>query len=72
MEKIPRGVTGLKATGMYSKSDKEVLYVVVSQKEITRLRDLVRDIDPKAFVTIADVKEVLGEGFITEYNDLAA
>ena len=72
MEKIPRGVTGLKATGMYSKSDKEVLYVVVSQKEIMRLRDLVRDIDPKAFVTIADVKEVLGEGFITEYNDLAA
>ena len=46
--------------------------MVVSQKEITRLRDLVRDIDPKAFVTIADVKEVLGEGFITEYNDLAA
>lgn len=72
MEKIPRGVTGLKATGMYSRADKEMLYVVVSQKEIMRLRELIQNIDPKAFVTIADVKEVLGEGFITEYNDLAA
>ncbi|MEG0388470.1 MAG: YitT family protein, partial [Niameybacter sp.] len=66
MQKIPRGVTGLKATGMYSKSDKEVLYVVVSQNEITRLRELVQGIDPKAFITITDVKEVLGEGFIKD------
>lgn len=72
MEKIPRGVTGLKATGMYSKEDKEMLYVVVSQKEITRLRELIYDIDPKAFVTIADVKEVLGEGFVTDKNALTS
>ncbi|MEG0952687.1 MAG: YitT family protein, partial [Niameybacter sp.] len=48
------------------KSDKEVLYVVVSQNEITRLRELVQGIDPKAFITITDVKEVLGEGFIKD------
>lgn len=66
MEKIPRGVTGLKATGMYSKEDKEMLYVVVSQKEVAKLRELVEAHDPKAFMTIADVKEVLGEGFIKD------
>ncbi|PHV70068.1 hypothetical protein CS063_12240 [Sporanaerobium hydrogeniformans] len=71
MEKIPRGSTGLKAKGMYSREDKEMLFVVVSQKEITRLRDLIREIDPHAFVTIADVREVLGEGFIQDYNSLA-
>lgn len=71
MHKIPRGVTGIKAKGMYTKQDKEMLFVVVSQKEITRLRELVREIDESAFITIADVREVLGEGFIQDYNSLA-
>lgn len=71
MHKIPRGVTGLKAQGMYTKQDKEMLFVVVSQKEITKLRELIKGIDENAFVTIADVREVLGEGFIQEYNSLA-
>ena len=68
MEKIPRGVTGIKATGKYTGADKEMLFVVVSQKEITRLRDLIRTIDENAFVTIADVREVLGQGFIEDYT----
>lgn len=71
MERIPRGSTGLKARGMYSKNDKEMLFTVVSQKEITKLREIIREIDPKAFVTIADVKEVLGEGFIEDHNSLS-
>lgn len=71
MNKIPRGVTGIKAKGMYTKADKDMLFVVVSQKEITRLRELVREIDANAFVTIADVREVLGQGFIEEYDTLA-
>lgn len=71
MNKIPRGVTGIKAKGMYTKQDKEMLFVVVSQKEITHLRELVREIDESAFVTIAEAREVLGKGFIEEYNSLA-
>lgn len=71
MHQIPRGVTGIKAQGMYTKEDKDMLFVVVSQKEITRLRELVKGIDTNAFVTIADVREVLGQGFIEEYDTLA-
>lgn len=71
LQKIPRGSTGLKAKGMYSKKDKQMLFTVVSQKEITKLREIIYDIDHKAFVTIADVREVLGEGFIEEYNALS-
>ena len=71
MHQIPRGVTGIKAQGMYTKEDKDMLFVVVSQKEITKLRELVRAIDANAFVTIADVREVLGQGFIEEYDTLA-
>lgn len=71
INKLPRGVTGLKAKGMYTGDDKDMLYVVVSQKEITRLRDMVKQIDASAFITIADVREVLGQGFIEDYNTLA-
>jgi uncharacterized membrane-anchored protein YitT (DUF2179 family) len=71
MEKIPRGATSLAAKGMYSKEEKEMLFVVVSQKEITKLRKIIAEIDEKAFVTIADVREVLGQGFIEDYNSLA-
>lgn len=71
MNKLPRGVTGIKARGMYTGESKDMLYVVVSQKEITRLREMVRQIDQSAFITIADVREVLGQGFIEDYNSLA-
>ena len=68
MEKLPRGVTGLSARGMYTKESKEMLFVVVSQKEINKLRLLIQAIDPQAFVAIAEVREVLGQGFIEDYN----
>lgn len=70
MTKLPRGVTGIKAQGMYTKQAKDMLYVVVSRKEITKLRDMVKAIDHEAFITIADVREVLGEGFIEDYETL--
>ena len=71
MHTLPRGVTGIKAQGMYTKENKDMLYVVVSQKEITKLREMVKAIDANAFITIADVREVLGQGFIEDYNTLA-
>lgn len=66
MHNLPRGVTGIKAKGMYTKDDKHMLFVVVSQKEITRLREMIREVDPTAFVIITDVREVLGQGFIED------
>lgn len=71
MHTLPRGVTGIKAQGMYTKKNKDMLYVVVSQKEITKLRDMVKSIDANAFITIADVREVLGQGFVEDYNTIA-
>ncbi len=67
MEKLDRGVTGIHAEGMYTKSDKKMLYCVVSKKEISQLIQLVSQIDPKAFVIVSDAREVMGEGFI-EYR----
>ena len=68
MEEMERGVTGLKATGMYSRSDKCMLYCVVSPKEVVQVKEIVAVADPHAFVTVSDAREVLGEGFL-EYNN---
>lgn len=64
MEQMDRGVTGLKAEGMYSGEDKMMLCCVVSRKEISQIKEIVREFDCRAFVIVSDVREVLGEGFI--------
>ncbi len=68
LTQLDRGVTGLLAKGMYSGNDKMVLYCVVSKKEIVRVKEIVGEADPKAFVIVSDAREVLGEGFL-EYSD---
>ncbi len=70
IESVKRGATGIKAKGMYTKKDKDMLFVVVSKKEIHAVRQVVKNIDEKAFITITDVREVLGEGFIEDTNVL--
>lgn len=64
LEKIDRGVTGMTVQGMYSRTEKKMLYCVVSKKEIVELLEVVHKYDPHAFVTVNDVREVMGEGFI--------
>ena len=64
MEDLDRGVTGISATGMYSGTAKNMLFCVVSKKEIVMLKELTKECDPNAFVIVTDVREVLGEGFI--------
>ncbi|MCR5271536.1 MAG: YitT family protein [Lachnospiraceae bacterium] len=68
MEKLDRGVTGVKSIGMYSGMDRCMLYCVVSSKEIVQIKDIVAEIDPRAFVIVTDAREVLGEGFIDISN----
>lgn len=67
LEEMERGVTGLKAKGMYSGDEKCMLYCVVSQKEIVRVKEIVAEADTNAFVIVSDAREVLGEGFL-EYS----
>ena len=64
MEEMGRGVTAMDATGMYSGERRQMLCCVVSKKEISELKELVKERDKKAFVIVSDVREVLGEGFI--------
>ncbi|MBW9145442.1 YitT family protein [Clostridium sp. CM028] len=63
MKDLKRGVTGINATGMYTNGPKQVLYIVVGKNEIVPLQKMVKLIDANAFITVADVREVSGEGF---------
>ncbi|TCS84155.1 YitT family protein [Tepidibacillus fermentans] len=63
MKEMDRGATMLKGKGGYTGSEKEVLYCVISRNELPRLKQIVHSIDPKAFVVVSDVHDVLGEGF---------
>ena len=60
---MERGVTEVFTRGRYSKLDQTMLLCVVPVKEIVTLKQMVYQLDEKAFVIVTDVREVLGEGF---------
>jgi len=63
---MERGVTLIPAVGAYSRSQKQMVYCVVSRTEIRRFKTIVKTIDPRAFIVVNDVHDVLGEGFREE------
>lgn len=60
---IDRGATSIQAQGMYTKNKKNIVYCVVKQKQIPELKEVIYEIDEEAFVVIANVSEVMGQGF---------
>ena len=58
-----RGVTGIPSTGMYSGRGGVMLMCVVKPREVTKLKDIVKNADENAFIIISDVAQTLGEGF---------
>lgn len=63
LKELERGVTALDGTGVFTGKRKKVLLCVVHRSQIPALKELVRNEDDKAFVIMADIREVLGEGF---------
>ena len=60
---IGRGLTLLEAKGGYNRKSKEVLLIVVTDHEFSRMKPLIEEIDPSAFVIVSSVAEVMGRGF---------
>lgn len=52
------GTTKIEAKGGYTNSDKTIIYFVVNRFQISKMRNIIHKIDPKAFVTISDVADV--------------
>ncbi|WP_257351779.1 YitT family protein [Pseudalkalibacillus decolorationis] len=68
IKELDRGATVLNGRGTFTGAQKEVLYCVIARNEIFRLRNLIQQIDPHAFVAVNDVHDVLGEGFTLDEN----
>ena len=60
---MSRGVTGIVSKGMYTNEERMMLMCIASRREIMRIKEIVNDIDKKAFVFIEDAREVYGKGF---------
>ena len=68
---MDRGVTVLPGKGAYSGENKLVLMCAFKQKEIVNLKEIIFEIDPKAFIIVCDAHEVTGNGFKTyQKNDI--
>lgn len=65
-QNIQRGVTGLYGKGMYTNKDKLILICVAPRRDVGRLKEMVKQIDPHSFIIISNSREVLGEGFKRE------
>lgn len=60
---MERSATYIKASGMYSNDEKEMIFLVVSRREVTKIQRQVHKIDPTAFFVITDAYDTYGEGF---------
>ena len=60
---LNRGGTYLKAKGMYTDHDKEMIFLVVNRKEVRTVQQKIKDFDPTAFVVVTDAYDTFGKGF---------
>ena len=63
MDSMGRGATALHGKGLYLNVEREIIFTVVTRRELPLLVETVKEIDPHAFVIVNNVHEVLGEGF---------
>ena len=62
-EELGRGVTFISGQGYYSQKDLKIIYCIVARNEMIKMKELIHTIDPRAFITITEAHEILGEGF---------
>lgn len=63
LEDLDRSATYIKSRGMYTDQVRDMIFLVVSRKEVHLVQNKIREIDPKAFVVVTDAYETFGEGF---------
>ncbi len=69
IKELDRSATYIKAHGMYSRNEKEMIFLVVSRNEVKNVQRKIREIDPRAFVVVTDAYDTFGEGFKTFPKD---
>ena len=68
-ERLDRGATFLHGEGSYSHRETKVVLAAVKRQQITELKELVMELDPKAFLIVQEAHQVLGDGFARYSRD---
>ena len=63
MDKLERGLTYLNGEGGFASDEKKIIYIVITPREISEVKRIVKEVDSTAFVSVINVHEVEGEGF---------
>jgi uncharacterized membrane-anchored protein YitT (DUF2179 family) len=63
IKELGRGITYIHGQGVYSNEPKKIIYTIVSRIELSSLRSIAHDIDPKALIAIENVADVSGSNF---------
>ena len=61
MEKLQRGVTVVRGEGGYTGNEIQILYSVITFSELSRFKEIIKKIDPEAFVVVTETMEVMGK-----------
>ncbi len=69
MENVHRGCTFLPGQGAYTGQDRKILMVTFGKRQLPKLKEIVFELDPHAFITISDAIEVIGQGFKASNSD---
>lgn len=69
-DKLQRGVTILKGMSGFHQRDINVIFCVMNRRQVPMLTDMVKEIDPDAFMILTDVYDVMGYGFKSRNLDL--
>ncbi|HLQ39820.1 MAG TPA: YitT family protein [Tetragenococcus sp.] len=63
IKELERGLTYLDSQGGFSRQPRKMIYIVITPREISTVKDIIETVDPHAFVSIINVHDVQGEGF---------
>ncbi len=63
IEELDRGCTILSGFGGYTGKETKVIYVVLNRRDYIELRNYIKEVDNRAFLSVNEVREVLGEGY---------
>ena len=60
---LNRGGTFIQEKGMYNGNERTIIYTVVNRRELAILQEFINSVDPRAFMTVINANEIIGNGF---------
>ena len=63
LKDLDRSATYIQSRGMYSNDEKEMIFLVVPNKDVPLVQSTIHELDPTAFIVVTDAYDTFGEGF---------